>query len=111
MPDSDQPVYYDEDSEDTEASPLTNPLLDSIARQPPAKDKQVKERVWIVAMCSFIASLSSLGGMAAPFTSPALLELSNANLTIPTQRIERTSILFSVFGVSLEDCLRLHLTL
>ena len=94
-------IYHDEDFEDTETSPLTDPLLDSSTKQPPAKDTWIKERVWIVALCSFVASLSSfVGGMAESFSSPALLELSNANLTIPTQQLESTSILFSVFGVS-----------
>ena len=87
--------YYEEGIKDTD------PLLDSNTNQPPAKGAWIKERVWIVALCSFIASLSSLvGGMAAAFTSPALLELSNTNLTIPTQQLQSSSILFSVFGVS-----------
>ena len=67
----------------------------------PAKATQSKERVWVVLRCSFIASLGSLlAGMAGAFNSPALLELSNENLTIPTQYFNRTSILASVFGVS-----------
>ena len=111
MPDSDKPespYIHDEVFEHTETSQLTDPLLaNSSTKQPPAKDALIKERVWIVALCSLIASLSSLvGGMATSFASPALLELSNANLTIPTQQLKSSSILFSVFGVSDSDHLR-----
>ncbi len=89
-----------ENIKDDETTPLT--------QQPPvacphdsAKATQSKERVWVVFRCSFIASLASLlAGMAGGFTSPALLELSNENLTIPTQYFNSSSILPSVFGVS-----------
>ena len=103
MPDFDvtSDIYHDEVIEDTETSPLTDrPLIDS-SKKPPAKDTMTRERVWIVAQCSLIASLSSMvGGMVPSFTSSALLELSNGNLTIPTQQLKSTSILFSMFGVS-----------
>ena len=60
-----------------------------------------KEGLWVVFRCSFIASLASLlAGMMAGFTSPALLELSNENLTIPLQHLNISSILPSAFGVS-----------
>lgn len=60
-----------------------------------------KERVSIVAICSLIASLSLFSaGFAVAFTSPTLLELSNENLTIPSQFINASSFLPSVFGVS-----------
>ena len=92
---------HDEVFEDSEASPQTIHLLNSSTDQLPIKDTLIKERVWVVVQCTLIASLSSLvAGMATSFSSPALLELSNENLTIPTQQLQRTSILFSVFGVS-----------
>ena len=63
--------------------------------------KKGKERISVVAMCSLIASLTLLSaGFAVAFTSPTLLELSNENLTIPSQFINASSILPSAFGVS-----------
>ncbi len=86
-----------EQDEDDETIPLQPPV--TCPQESPAKSK---ERVWVVFRCSFSASLALLlAGIAGGFTSPALLELSNENRTIPTQYFDKASILPSVFGVSI----------
>lgn len=77
------------------------PLTDTEALKPTNN----KERIWVVARCSFIASLASmLAGMSSAFTSPALMELSNETLIPTSQLLNSSSILPSVFGVSLMVC-------
>ena len=60
-------------------------------------------RVRVVAMCAFVASLGSvLIGMNFGFPSPALLELTNENLTTPAQHFDdEEPKLISAFGVRL----------
>ena len=60
-------------------------------------------RVRVVAMCAFVASLGSvLIGMNFGFPSPALLELTNENLTTPAQHFDdEEPRLISAFGVRL----------
>ena len=59
-------------------------------------------RIRVVAMCAFVASLGSvLLGMNLGFSSPALLELTNENLTTPAQYFDdKEPKLISAFGVS-----------
>lgn len=65
-------------------------------------ESQGKEKVCVVARCALTACLASLvAGMNAGFTSPALLELQNPNLTTPAQFFSNDSILPSVFAVSI----------
>ena len=79
-------------------------LPPALTQDPP---KKVKERVWIVAMCSFIAFLASVvAGMSGGVTSLALLELSNENQTTELQYFNSSSILP---GVTIEYVASPHL--
>ena len=86
----------DDKFETTESDALT--LL--TPPSPPPESQARKEYVWVVARCSLIACLISLvAGMTVGFSSPALLELTNENLTTPAQQLQEGSTLSSLFGV------------
>ena len=60
--------------------------------------------VLVVARCCIIASIASfLAGMSLGFSSPALLELTNENLTIPVQLFDDETVLPSIFGVRVNN--------
>ena len=60
--------------------------------------------VLVVARCCIIACIASfLAGMSLGFSSPALLELTNENLTIPVQLFDDESVLPSIFGVRVNN--------
>ena len=63
-------------------------------------DKSGKERLRVVARCSIIASLASfVSGINVGFSSPALLELTNENMTTSAQYIGDGDAVLSTFGV------------
>lgn len=87
--------------DDEETTPFTESQAPDQQDSLSLEATKSKERVWVVVVCCFVASLASLlSGMAAGITSPALQELSSENLTIPNQYFNSSSILPSVFGVS-----------
>ena len=68
---------------------------------PTSTESWGRGRIRVVAMCALVASLGSLlVGMNLGFSSPALLELTNENLTTPAQYFDdEESKLISAFGV------------
>lgn len=64
-------------------------------------DRPSKERLQVVARCAIIASFASfISGINVGFSSPALLELTNENLTTPAQHIRDGDEVLNTFGVS-----------
>lgn len=85
------------DSADMGASVMT--AVSSAPSDP--GNRNGKERVWVVARCALTACLASfVAGMTGGFSSPALQDLSNPNLTTPAQYFSDSSVLHSIFAVS-----------
>jgi len=61
-----------------------------------------KESVWIVARCAITACMASfVCGLTGGFSSPTLLELENATITVhPAQLFHSNSSYPNLFGVS-----------
>ena len=81
----------------------TEELEDDISSITPSGSTESwsRGRVKVVARCALVASLGSLLiGMNVGFPSPALLELTNENLTTPAQHFDdEEPKLISAFGV------------
>ena len=83
---------------------LTEELEDGLSSPTPngSTESWGRGRIRVVAMCALVASLGSLlVGMNLGFSSPALLELTNENLTTPAQYFDdEEPKLISAFGVN-----------